>query len=335
MRIMSIQETAKLRMTLNVCMLGARGVGKTTVLTAIFDETRGTKGLAGTSKIVISPKSDTRKILSNRKDELLEIFDEKKAFSNGGIKATPGASPYYFEFGILSQQPCVDLNITDFPGEYLNTDPDFVNKSLAESSAIMIAVDTPYLMEENGKYNDAKNQVSLIHDYLKNNLNEITESKLIMFVPLKCEKYFYQRKMQDVKEQIMKHYADIIELYETNDKVSMVITPILTLGDVEFSHFETGYEFPIATYKFRGDSPKFSPRFCTQPVYYLLSFIVNRYMENKNSANIWEKILQAFFEFFKRHEDLCGEMFKLNQFRLEDESLGYYVISNTKLLNTK
>ena len=96
MRIMSIQETAKLRMTLNVCMLGARGVGKTTVLTAIFDETRGTNGLAGTSKIVISPKSDTRKILSNRKDELLEIFDEKKAFSNGGIKATPGASPYYF-----------------------------------------------------------------------------------------------------------------------------------------------------------------------------------------------------------------------------------------------
>ena len=58
-------------------------------------------------------------------------------------------------------------------------------------------------------------------------------------------------------------------------------------------------------------------------------------MENKNSANIWEKILQAFFEFFKRHEDLCGEMFKLNQFRLEDESLGYYVISNAKLLNTK
>lgn len=332
---MGIQETAKLRMTLNVCMLGARGVGKTTVLTAIFDETRGAKGLAGTSKIVVTPKADTRKILANRKDELLEIFDEKRIFSNGGIKATPGASPYYFEFGILGQQPCVDLNITDFPGEFLHTDPDFVNKSLAESSAIMIAIDTPYLMEEDGKHNDVKNQVSLIYNYLKDNLKEITDSKLIMFVPLKCEKYFYQRKMQEVKEQIVKHYADIIELYKTNDKVSMVITPILTLGDVEFSHFEPGEEFPIAIYKFRGEFPKFSPRFCTQPVYYLLSFTVNRYMENRDSANFWGKILQAIIEFFKKHEDLCGEMFKLNQFRLEDESLGYYVISNTKLLNTK
>ena len=332
---MSVKETAKLHMQLNVCMLGARGVGKTTVLTAIFDETNGSKGLSSTSKIVFSPKDETRQILSKRKKELLGVFDEKKVFSNAGIKATSGASPYYFEFGMLGKTPCVDLNITDFPGEFLYTDKEFVNKSLAESSAIMIAIDTPYLMEDNGKYNDAKNQISLIYEYLKENLKEVTESKLIMFVPLKCEKYFYNGEMQLVNDQIRKHYAGIIDLYKSNDKVGMVITPILTLGDVEFSHFSSGVEFPIANYKFRGDSPKFAPRFCTQPIYYLLSFVVNRYNENKNSVGFLGKILQAFFEFFKKNEDLCGEMFLLNQFRLEDDSLGFSIVSNKKLMNTK
>lgn len=332
---MSVKEAAKLHMQLNVCMLGARGVGKTTVLTAIFNETNGSKGLSSTSKIVLSPKDETRKILSDRKRELAEVFDEKKNFSNAGIKATSGASSYYFEFGLLGKVPCVDLTIEDFPGEFLHTDKEHVNKSLAEASAIMIAIDTPYLMEENGKYNDAKNQISLIYEYLKENLKEVTESKLIMFVPLKCEKYFYKGEMQLVNEQIRKHYAGIIDLYKSNEKVGMAITPILTLGDVEFSHFESGKEFPIATYKFRGESPEFSPRFCTQPIYYLLSFVVNRYYENKNSAGFLGKILQVFIEFFKKNEDLCGEMFLLNQFRLEDESLGYSIVSNKKLMNTK
>lgn len=332
---MNVRETAKLHMQLNVCMLGARGVGKTTVLTAIFDETNGAKGLSSTSKIILSPKDDTRKILAKRKKELLTVFDEKKAFSNAGLEATPGASPYYFEFGMLGKAPCVDLNITDFPGEFLQTTPEFVNSKLAEASAIMIAIDTPYLMEENGVHNDSKNQITLIYNYLKENLKDIDESKLIMFVPLKCEKYFYRGEMEIVNSTIKKHYNDIIELYKNQEKVAMVITPILTLGDVEFSHFEPGLEFPIANYKFRGEEPKFAPKFCTQPIYYLLSFVVNRYKENKESAGFWGKILQTFFEFFKKNEDLCGEMFLLNQFRLEDESLGYSIVSNRRLLNVK
>lgn len=332
---MNVKEVAKLHMQLKVCMLGAKGVGKTTVLTAIFDETNSSKGLSSTSKIVLSPKDDTRKILAQRKIELLDVFDTKGAFTNAGLSATAGASSYQFEFGLLGKIPCVDLNIIDFPGEFLQTDPDFVNKNLAEASAIMIAIDTPYLMEDDAKNNDAKNQVSLIYNYLKENLKEISESKLVMFVPLKCEKYFYKGQMEVVNDKIRSHYAEIIDLYRSNDKVAMVITPILTLGDVEFSHFEEGMEFPIAAYKFRGESPKFSPRFCTQPIYYLLSFIVNCYKENKKSAGFWGKILQTFFEFFKKNEDLCGEMFSLNQFRLEDKSLGYSIVSNRNLLNTK
>lgn len=332
---MNVKEAAKLHMQLKVCMLGAKGVGKTTVLTAIFDETNSSKGLSSASKIVLSPKDDTRKILAKRKRELLDVFDTKGSFTNAGLSATAGASSYQFEFGLLGKSPCVDLNIIDFPGEFLQTDPDFVNKNLMEASAILIAIDTPYLMEDNARHNDAKNQVSLIYDYLEENLKDVIESKLIMFVPLKCEKYLYKGEMQLVNDQIRKHYADIINLYKSNEKVAMVITPILTLGDVEFSHFESGMEYPIATYNFRGGSPKFSPRFCTQPIYYLLSFVVNRYKENKESVGFWGKILQTFFEFFKKNEDLCGEMFLLNQFRLEDDSLGYSVVSNRKLLNTK
>ena len=56
---MDLRELSKTHMQLNMCMLGARSVGKTTIMTAIFDDSRSSNGLSNskTKLTTTQPKS--------------------------------------------------------------------------------------------------------------------------------------------------------------------------------------------------------------------------------------------------------------------------------------
>lgn len=332
---MGLRDYAKLHMNIDVCMLGARGVGKTTVMTAIFNELNEATGLAEVSNIILSAKGDTRRNLSKHYMELQTAFDKKQGLPQAGLQATSGVNKFEFEFGTVGKLPCVDMTLTDYPGEYLQSQQKFVNECIENSSAIMIAIDTPYLMEENGAYNEAKNQVQQITDYIRRNIDLLSSGKLVMLVPLKCEKYFYEQRMCEVIEKVEEKYASLITLLKGRSDVAVAITSILTLGGVVFDKFDTMNNTKIARYKYLNDTAEFEPKFCQQPIYYLLSFVANQYTAHKNSAGWLATIVQKALEFFKHNEDLCGEMFRLNQFRIEDASLGFKIISGEKMLKMK
>ena len=266
-----LRNYAKTHMDLSMCMLGARGVGKTSVMTAIFDDSQSVNGLART-KLVMSAKSETRDYLEKKRDELQSVFDDKVELTNAGIAPNSAANEFNFEIGLWGKMPCIDFTVTDFPGEFIQNNPSFVNETINKSSVIFIAIDTPYLMEENGRYNEEKNQVSLIYKYLEENINDIKE-KLILFVPLKCEVYFHGRRMDEVNNKVREVYQNIIGLFKGKSNVAIAITPILTMGDVVFDRFECKNEVHVAYYKFRTINAEFTPMFCVQPIYYLLSFL--------------------------------------------------------------
>ena len=165
---MNLRNVANTHMELNMCMLGARGVGKTSVMTAIFDESRSSGGLVS-SKVALKASDDTRTELSSKKDELQEIFDNEQEIVKTGISASEAAHFFDFEMGLIGRTPCVSFRVTDYPGEFLSSNPAFVNEQLTKSSVIFIAIDSPYLMEENAQYNEARNQISLIYEYLQKN----------------------------------------------------------------------------------------------------------------------------------------------------------------------
>ena len=206
-----VQTKGYSHLNLNACMLGARGVGKTSVLTAIFNNSRSLEGFAGTS-IKLQAKKETRKNLEVLKEYLSDAFTYRRDIA--AIPASKGEEPFYFEIGLIDNSPCVDLIVTDYPGEKLISEPDYVSKKIEESEIVIIAIDTPYLMEQNAAYNEEKNQVALTTKFITEKIDAF-ENKLVMLVPLKCEKYldlYAGNKRNDRSDEMTQK---IISIYDT------------------------------------------------------------------------------------------------------------------------
>jgi len=301
---------------LRISMMGARGVGKTSVLTSIFKE--GQEAIAG-SKIFWKADNNTAGKLNTLKLSLMNAFDTRNP---SNLPASSEKSEYCFKVGMSGKEK-VDIRIKDFPGEYLTSSKEEERESVSgfieESQVILIAIDTPYLMEESGLYNEQKNQVQVVSRFLKEN-PALFRDKLIMLVPLKCEYYFHNDTIHLVTDRVVQTYAHLMEYFKENN-IACVVTPIQTLGDIDYSGMKDnpygGALAKIACYEFRGENPKYTPLYCAQPFYYLLTYSIN-YFEWKNhhpAGSLLEKIWARFI-----HDDnaFYYEALKLNRYILDD-----------------
>ena len=326
------------RPIMKIAMMGPRAVGKTTILTAVFNET---KTSIATTMLKLTDRGDTGKELQDRLYWLKSVFKkqdmDKMSRPNAGLAATATEHLFQFSFGILGKDPSIDLEIKDFPGEYVVTEPERVKSFINESTAIFIAIDTPHLMEQDGKFNEVKNKTTIVTHFFKEALEGIDSEKLVILIPLKCEKYFWEKRMEEVLNRVESTYADLISLFRKNMMICCTVSPILTLGDVVFENFKYdamgNVELDVdgtpnlVRYKFVGEQPKYSPRFCSQPLYATLSFLAAQYTRHKNREPIWKKLLRSLWKVFKNDDQLFQEVLKMEKNRLSDQpTLGYRVL---------
>lgn len=305
------------RLTMRVCMLGARGVGKTSVITSLFNSQKD--AVAGT-KLFLVANGDTQVILNNKKNLLDGLFTglhgRGDLLTEGGLPGDAGESLFEFTYGMSTERINIDLEIRDYPGEYLRSDPDIVASYVREADAVIIAIDTPCLMEAEGRYHAGKNRPELVTSFLRDHLSPDGE-KLVLFVPLKCEKYFSEGRIDDVTRRVEEAYADLIDYLktlrnvETNKRnVCCVVAPIQTLGSVVFHSFQAGPDGAVEeistadglplpakiNYCYASANAKYAPKFCEQPLFYLLGFVSMQYRqarEQKDSGGILSRIREA------------------------------------------
>lgn len=322
----SFKQRAVHRIPMKVCMMGPRAVGKTSILTAIFNDTQDNLGL--TTNLLLKAEGDTAAELINKKHYLNAIFANRTQVTDkpaAGLAATSTVNTFDFVFGLKGKEPRIDLEIKDFPGEYVLDRPNEVKQFINESSAVFIAIDTPHLMEENGAYCEAKNKSFIITSFFKS--QNLDSEKLVLLVPLKCERYFYDNRMDEVLTKVREYYSDLISYFMKNGKIACAVTPILTLGDVEFDHMiKQDGKVVInmnncpdeVVYRFRGDNPKYSPAFCVQPLYYMLSFLAAQYEREKGNRNFIDKVFTSIYNLFDSDEALFDEILKMEKNRRTD-----------------
>lgn len=342
--------------TIKVCMLGGKGTGKSSVLTALYKNMD--ESLMGT-KLYIVPENDTITMLNNKYDELLHMFDyadKDEAIPPAGIAGDSEVSLYKFKFGMKGTDVTMNIEIKDFPGEKIEYAPDMVQGFVEESNAIIIAVDTPHLLEENGQFNESKNCCQIITDFIIEYLTKHpNEHKLIIFVPLKCEKYYWSNQMNVVTEALISQYSRLFDTIKTNNKLSVctTITPILTVGDVVFDKFnknedgsirlvsksDTGKYLPAEVmYRYRNSTAKYTPKYCEQPLFYMLTYIAKEYEKSKTitPTNIIERMKKIFLELFKligNNPEFLLEVSKLKRKLIKNkEQDGYKTITGTNLI---
>lgn len=340
-----ITEKAKKRtlreIDIKVCMLGARGVGKTSVLTSIFYDGNSKDGFYGT-KIRLYATPETGAELTKQREKLVDVFKHRQNIAT--IGASSGVSEFKLQLGMLNEEANINLLITDYPGEKIESDEIYVAERIKEAQVVLVAIDTPYLIEEGGIHDEEKNKTSIIKKFLLDNVGSLQE-KIVLFVPLKCEKYLDLKRENLEKvdcsellaDKLYLHYKDVVDELKKSKNVAIAITPILSMGGVIFNHFEINSEGGTgASYIFYdgetkdGVNAKYTPLFCSQPIFYLLSFITRQYKLQRKSVDFFGRFLQNFENVNVFYE----EMVKIDKRRLHGSN-GFRVLAGKDLFFTK
>lgn len=319
--------------TLSICMMGPRSVGKTTVLTSIFHESQSQ--ICEGSSIYLKALDDNTNMLNDYHTMLVDAVQKKNA---SNLPASNTTSEFNFGLGLAGRKESVKLKIRDFPGEYLTSsiksDREEIYNFMADATVILIAIDTPYLMEENGIYNNEKNKIDVVSHYLKDNVAAIKD-KLVLFVPLKCERYLHDGKLQLVAEKTKEAYRELTSFFENNNIASFV-TPIITLGGIEYDRMEentkAGDISKVSVFRPWELKPEYKPLFCPQPLYYLLTYATNYYeWQKKQPKGFIDSLTSSFFSFIKDDDTFFEEMRKLTRFVIYNKN-GFIPVTTNSII---
>ena len=291
-------------LALRVMMIGGRRAGKTSALAAMqdcFDR------MFQDTALSISPAdSTTLDVIEAKRQELENYLAKASRNENFTPDNTPtqGDDTYSFYVKLRGKPDTVRLDFYDFNGEWLlpgSSHYEDVREQVHQSDVLMIIIDTPYLMEDDGTYNDVRNRCFRITQTIKNDLDVAAEvlPKMVLFVPLKCEKYYDDGKMGEVYKRIVSQHCYGTLIDHLKGYCEMAIVPIQTIGTAAFFGFDwdpdtgdvmmakekDGKEFPsmplyaftakaVAAAERMGLGRKYAadPQYCEQPAVYTLYY---------------------------------------------------------------
>lgn len=274
---------------LKVTMLGATGVGKTTLLTAVYEQFQSN---IGETDLQLTADEESSAILQERLADLKGLLDDFE--TTGGIQGTEGEpdtlKSFNFDLGRKGDEPSLKLQFQDYPGGYhaAKASPEkkqFVKDLLKECVAVLIAIDAPSIMEQNGVWHDRINRPQQMTDLFKNVYEKLDSPKLVILAPVKCEKYLQNEKSaQELLQKIKEGYANLIDFLNCENlrsKVAVVVTPVQTVGSVVFSRVERKNNTPCFYFRKISHDAKYSPQDSEQPLRYLLRFMLKMHFDKK------------------------------------------------------
>lgn len=208
--------------SLNILMMGGRRSGKTSVLAGIVDNF-----VNGEIKDLLTIK-DVSEVTNNPLQDKVENLKQLLATSKGKTilvdDSSTGNVQEYYESG--------------------GTQSDMISGLVGKSDVFIIAIDTPSLMEAvnpenplmNEPLNKAINRVQDIHNFItmlddKNG----ADAKMVIFVPLKCEKWAKENRLDEISERVKTVYSTPLVALSKMKNVKVDILPIQTVGSIVFS----------------------------------------------------------------------------------------------------
>lgn len=230
---------------LKVLMMGGQRVGKSSALAAIIDAF--TKAPINT---LLSAKDVTPNASEPISSKLMEIRScltknyQKVILVDSG--KTEKVNHYTLQLSIPGNNNEMEILFTDVNGEFYESGNTYQNQvcdMITDYDVFIIAIDTPMLMEAanpsnpyvNEIINEKFNFVEDTHAFLTSiNQKDNTSAKLVVFTPIKCEKWAKENKLDLVVARTKQVYATAIAGIRAHSNIRIEFLPIQTIGSMVF-----------------------------------------------------------------------------------------------------
>ena len=294
--------------TLNVMMVGPRGVGKSSLIAAMYERLQPEFNNTGCRLV---PVTTTGAKLAERLGQLKALGDEY--MPTGGRDGDAKVLDYEFEIGPVKGNPSLKLTFNDVPGRYYSSEADpndlkLVDEHLAQAAASVIAIDTPALIEERGKYHESINRPGQIRDLYQRVLSATNGSRFVILAPVRCEAYLAEKRGQSRAKELLdcvqKGYEGLLGILkqsEFRDRIAVVVTPVQTVGCLRFSRFNTTSGRPEAIFRKFTHEATYKPVDCEQPLRYILRYLLDLHTAHvQQNKGIWDRLVPDFVKEFLR-----------------------------------
>lgn len=232
---------------LKVFMMGGPRVGKTSVLAGLVDTM-----LNGEVSRLLSVKDVT--VLAEGSESLADKVKSLKRnlqVPQGRVflvddTKTKVFQDYVLEFTIPGTDSTMTMEFCDANGEFYEQgrrhDAE-IREIMSSYDVFIIAIDTPALMESakpnsllcNEAVNRAINFVDDIQSFVTSiDDKEGADAKLVLFVPLKCEKWAKEGRLEEVSQRVKSVYRTCLTNLSSLKNVEVCVFPIQTAGNIVF-----------------------------------------------------------------------------------------------------
>lgn len=241
--------------------MGGRRAGKTSVLAGLVNTmvNGNIKNLLAINDVtVLMPDQES---LANKIERLKESVKSLsgKTFLVDDSK-TSSFTTHSLQFEIPGTSNNMTIEFKDANGEFYESRASYdthggapiskeqIIDAVKEADVYVIAIDTPYLMEAVNPGNElcdesinmAYNHVDDIHSYLTYiDDKDGADAKLVLFVPIKCEKWVHRGEADKVTQRIKDVYKTVFKALDDYKNLQVDIIPVETVGAIEFKEHQT------------------------------------------------------------------------------------------------
>ncbi len=245
--------------TISILMLGGRRCGKTTILANMCENIKNVLHHDATDNdqtlFTLNKEPESLVKMAKALDQLDSYFDgHLKRYDEFVIDDNPSTMESHVKLRLqpTNHGDALKLDFIDIPGEWCLDKPDIVTEHIRKSQVIILAIDSPAMMEEQGalfEYCNKSGDISkmilsaLNSDFLKDERSQ----KLILLVPLKCEKYIINNQgdcsldgMLSLTTMVKDRYSSLLKTLQSDEyrrKVTLAITPIVTIREVRWASY--------------------------------------------------------------------------------------------------
>lgn len=247
---------------LKVIMMGGRRCGKTSALASLFEEMKNGQVkdyFTVSDRTVLETKGfETQDSLNDKILELQNMLESNKDNSNIFLvdkNPTSNFWLYKLHLQIPGTKREMDIEFRDSAGEFFEASGSHAQETeeyIKNCDVFVIVVDTPYLMgsvDESTKdlcpesIDLGTNRVQDIQNFLTHiDDKEGQDAKMVVFVPLKCEKWAKEPNgLNKVTARIKEVYGTHIKNLSAYEKMNICVIPMQTSGNILFSEFRKAY----------------------------------------------------------------------------------------------